>query len=107
MVELSGVGESDEELGEVEPDGVGALEGEVDGDERVRFAGRGEQVLWAGVAVWERLGQLVELVEEAWDGCRDPDEVGAETFAVGGSTRGSSQSWWSWSDGRMGVTAPS
>ncbi|AWS44649.1 hypothetical protein DKM19_28260 [Streptosporangium sp. 'caverna'] len=52
----AGVGETDEELSEVEADRVRMLPGDVDRDEGVRSVGGDQEVLRAGVAVPDGLG---------------------------------------------------
>jgi hypothetical protein len=69
------VGQADQQLAEVEADRLRVLERHVDGHEAVRGVGRDEQVLGAGVAVGQGLGQALHAVQQLGHPCPEGAQV--------------------------------
>jgi hypothetical protein len=77
------MGQADQQLAEVEADRLRVLERHVDGHEAVRGVGRDEQVLGAGVAVRQCLGQSVQAVEQLGHARAQGPQVGPEPVVDG------------------------
>jgi hypothetical protein len=77
------VDQADQQLAEVEADRLGGLEGHVDGHQGVRVLGRHQQVLGAGVAVGQGLGQAVHAVEQLGQARPQGAQVGPEAAVDG------------------------
>ena len=103
----SRVHEPDQQLRQIEPDCERALEGDVDGDHGAGLTGGDEQVLRAGIAMRQRLRELIEMAEYRRRMARELKQIGTQFFPSASCDPGVLPQVCDFSHGITGRTTPS